>query len=227
MSQSVATTCWHLNMKEMAMPPSFRRLTIQEFADVLEQFPFTRRINAVHMHHTWSPNYRQYRGHDSIAAMWRHHTEVNGWSDIAQHLTIAPDGAIWTGRDWNRPPASAAGHNGNSTAGPFMFGMIGDFDSGCDRFEGPQRTAALQVIALVQRRFNLEPEMLRFHNQMSSKSCPGSAIDYGQLISDVRYLHAAPSRREVTAASVGGGGGPFGPEALASHAPQPRAASAR
>jgi hypothetical protein len=150
--------------------------------------------------------------------MWHYHTQVNGWSDIAQHLTIAPDGTIWIGRNWNQPPASAAGHNGNRTAGPFMFEMIGDFNSGSDRFEDPQRNVALQVIALVQKRFGLAPEMLRFHNQMSSKTCPGSAIDYHQIVSDVHHLHAPPRGLEGAVVTGGGDGGPFGDEALASHA---------
>lgn len=172
------------------MPAPFQQLTIEQFAALLQRFPFTRTINAVHMHHTWRPNHSQYRGHDTIVAIWRFHTQMNGWSDIAQRITIAPDGVIWTGRNWNQPPASASGHNGNRTAGPFMFEMIGDFDHGRDRFEGVQRDTALKVIALVQHRFGLPVESLRFHNQMSPKSCPGSSIDYQQVLNEVRSLHA-------------------------------------
>jgi hypothetical protein len=172
------------------MPAPFQKLTLEEFAALLQRFRFTRHINAVHMHHTWRPNHRQYQGHDSLVAMWRYHTQENHWSDIAQHLTIAPDGTLWTGRNWNLPPASASGHNGNGAAGPFMFEMIGDFDHGRDRFEGAQRDAALKVIALLQKRFNLPAESLCFHHQMSSKSCPGSAIDYPQVVNEVRALHA-------------------------------------
>ena len=173
------------------MPAPFHSLTLREFARALDQFPFSRRIDAVHMHHTWRPNHSQYKGHDSIVAMWRFHTQSNGWSDIAQHITIAPDGTIWTGRHWNQPPASAAGHNGNRTAGPFMFEMIGDFDHGHDRFEGEQRRVALAVIALVQQKFNLAPETLRFHNQMSTKSCPGSSLNYQEMVEAVRALQVS------------------------------------
>lgn len=167
------------------MPPPFRPLDVAEFTALLRRFPFTRRVNAVHMHHTWRPNHAQYRGEDSIASMWRFHTDVNGWSDIAQHITIAPDGTIWTGRDWNLPPASAAGHNGNTAAGPFMFELIGDFDVGRDEWGGAQKQTALAVIARVQERFLLPLESLRFHNQMGPKTCPGSQIDYGQTLMEV------------------------------------------
>ena len=173
------------------MPAPFRRLTLEEFTAVLDRFPFTRRINAVHMHHTWRPNHAQYRGHESIVAMWRFHTEQNGWSDIAQHVTIGPDGSIWTGRNWNLAPASASGHNGNSRAGPFMFEMIGDFDVGRDEWGGEQKRVALGVVAAVQRKFGLPPETLRFHNQMGPKTCPGSQIDYQATVEEVRALHEA------------------------------------
>ena len=132
------------------MPPRFTSLTLDEFADLLQRLDFTRRIDAVHMHHTWRPNHAQYRGESTIEAMWRFHTRENGWRDIAQHVSIGPDGSIWTGRDWNLPPASAAGFNGNAMAGPFMFETIGDFDRGKDRLEGAQLAAVVGVIARVQ-----------------------------------------------------------------------------
>lgn len=170
--------------------PTFRRLSVEQFAQILDRFPFERRINAVHMHHTWRPTRRDFRGHDTIVGMWRHHTQVNGWRDIAQHLTIDPEGMVWLGRNWNLPPASAAGHNGNSQVGPFMFEMIGDFDVGRDVFDGPQRDAALEVTALVLNRFDLPTSALALHNSMSSKSCPGSSIDYADVRARVDAMRA-------------------------------------
>ncbi|HEX8606050.1 MAG TPA: caspase family protein, partial [Pseudoduganella sp.] len=136
----------------------------------------------------WRPDRAMYRGHETIVGMWRHHTQVNGWSDIAQHISIAPDGSIWLGRNWNMPPASAAGHNGNRDAGPFMFEMIGDFDRGRDAFDGEQKKTALDVIARVQMRFGLPAGTLQFHNMMSSKSCPGTSIDYHAVLQEVAEL---------------------------------------
>ncbi len=171
------------------MPPPFQEMTIAEFADLLKRFPFSRTINSVHMHHTWRPRHADYRGKATIEGMWRYHTKVNGWSDIAQHITIAPDGTIWTGRGWNEPPASAKGHNGTRRAGPFMFEMIGDFDRERDPFRAPQLDVAVEVIARVQRLFNLPVESLHFHNQLSSKTCPGSSISYAATLAAVRELH--------------------------------------
>lgn len=195
------------------MPQPFHALTVEEFAALLDEYPFTRRINAVHMHHTWRPNHAQDRGHDSVVSMWRFHTRDRGWSDIAQHVTIDKHGTIWTGRDWNSPPVSAVGHNGNRSVGPFMFEMIGDFDVGKDPFEGDQREAVLRVIALVQRRFDLPPEALRFHNEMASKTCPGSGIDRAEIVEAVRRLHeemATPAASAQPIQPIE----PFGPETL-------------
>lgn len=168
------------------MPAPFQRLSTDEFAAVLAAFDFRRRITAVHMHHTWRPNHAQWRGHDSVVGMWRFHTVDRGFSDIAQHLTIDPQGFVWTGRNWNAAPASAVGHNGTGVAGPFMFETVGDFDIGRDVLQGPQRRAVLDVIALVQARFQLPPEALMFHNQAASKSCPGSGIAFEPFVEELR-----------------------------------------
>ena len=121
------------------MPKPFIPLTLDQFLETLSKFPFTRQINVVHMHHTFRPNHAQYRGLATIEAMFEFHTKERKFADIAQHISIAPDGTIFTGRNWNNPPASAIGHNGNSEFGPFMFETIGDFDIGNDPFEDPQR----------------------------------------------------------------------------------------
>ena len=165
--------------------PTFQRLSPEQFEQLLQKFPFTRNIDAVHMHHTWRPRQSDFRGHETIVSMWRYHTQVNGWSDIAQHLTIDPEGMVWLGRNWNLPPASAAGHNGNKSFGPFMFEMIGDFDQGRDIFGGAQKETALRVVALVQSRFHLPAGTLRFHNAMSPKSCPGSSLVYADILAEV------------------------------------------
>ncbi|WP_426145500.1 caspase family protein [Polaromonas sp. DSR2-3-2] len=183
--------------------PTFQRLSPAQFEQLLQKFPFTRKIDAVHMHHTWRPRHADFRGHDTIVSMWRHHTQVNGWSDIAQHLTIDPEGMVWLGRNWNLPPASAAGHNGNKAFGPFMFEMIGDFDNGRDPFGGAQKDAALQVVALVQSRFHLPASTLRFHNAMSPKSCPGSALVYADIVAEVEDM-----RQEMQAGASRGAAQP-------------------
>ena len=180
-----------------------------ELAVLLADYPFTRRVREVHLHHTWRPNHAQDRGLASVEAMARYHTETLGWSDIAQHLTVDSAGRLWTGRDWNRAPASAAGYNGSASDGPFMIEVVGDFDLGRDPFEGDQREATVRAVAHVQRRFGLEPEALRFHNEMSGKSCPGTSLDRAEVVAAVRAAHAEIEGEEAAPPAL------FGPETLA------------
>ena len=181
------------------MPAPFQRLSIDQLAAVLQAFDFRRRITGVHMHHTWRPNHAQWKGHDSVVGMWRFHTQERGFSDIAQHLTIDPEGYVWTGRNWNSAPASMLGHNGTGLAGPFMFETVGDFDQGRDALQGVQRRAVLDVIALVQTKFGLAAETLMFHNQAADKTCPGTSLPYAAFLAELRAhtlttVEAAASR---------------------------------
>ena len=191
--------------------PTFKRISVDQFTQLVEQFPFQRQISAVHMHHTWKPRRADFRGHENILSMWRHHTQTNGWRAIAQHITIDPEDMIWLGLNCNSLPASAAGRNGNAAFASFMFEMNGDFDTGRDPFDGAQRDTALRVVALVQQRFEMAPDTLRFHNMMSTKSCPGSALDYAAIVAEVDGfrqggLAAAARERDVAR-------GPFPDEA--------------
>jgi len=175
------------------MARTFDSVDWTEFAALVSTFPWTRTITEVHLHHTWRPRQRDYQGHATIVSMWRYHTETNGWSDIAQHVSIAPDGAIWLGRNFNWAPASARGFNGNRHAGPFMIEMIGDFDSGQETITDAQKKATLAVIKAVQNHHGLKPQNLRFHNEMSSKSCPGTSFNKDELIKEIRHFKTADS----------------------------------
>ena len=213
------------------MSAPFSQLSKHEFSELLAQFSFTRRINMLHIHHTWRPNHAQYQGHATLEAMWRHHTQNNGWQDIAQHVSIGPEGAIWLGRNFNLPPASAAGHNGSADFGPFMIEVIGDFDRGQDQLMGEQRAALVHVIAAVQKHFNLPSTAIMLHNMMANKTCPGTSVVLDELLEEVRTAHPSETftrqmseqqqlrvadalkqlNREVAA--------PRGDEALAEHDP--------
>lgn len=116
------------------MPTPIRRITAAQFGLLAQPAQLTRKIAAVHVHHTWRPRRQDFRGLATVEAMRKFHMEQNGWSDLAQHLTIDPQGGLWTGRNWNLAPASATGHNGTAGEGPFMIEMVGDFDAGQDPF---------------------------------------------------------------------------------------------
>ena len=127
--------------------------------------------------------------------------------------TIAPDGTIWTGRNWNQPPASAAGHNGNRTAGPFMFEMIGDFDHGHDRFEGEQRRGPWGHFWY--SKIPSGTGNAAIPQSDVTKACPGNSLDYQKIVAAVQALQAsgefaaAFGTRDVS-------DGPFGSDVVAS-----------
>lgn len=179
------------------MPPQFRALKADAFVREVRNFGWTRDVWRVDLHHTWFPAHADYRGVDSLEGMRRFHVHNRGFEDIAQHVTIAPDGLIWTGRDWNRTPASiGCGMN----VGAFMIEMVGNFDRGFDRLQGAQLESTLVVIDEVQRHFHLPVYSLLFHREVpqTDKTCPGSGIEKLDML---RHLTARRARRRPSAGS--------------------------
>jgi hypothetical protein len=160
------------------MTERIRRLTIHQFRLLLpDRRVLSREIDAVHVHHTWRPARAEFRGTATIEAMRQLHL-AQGWSDIAQHLTIDPLGGLWPGRNWNLPPASVKGYNGTVARGPFMIEIAGNFDDGQDTFDGDQRDSAAAVVAHLLVAWELPLSAMKFHRELSGqKTCPGSAID--------------------------------------------------
>lgn len=157
----------------------YKVYTREEFYKEVMNFEWERDIKEVHMHHTWSPDHKTWKGAESQYGMWKYHTQDQGWSDIAQHLSIAPDGVIWNGRNWNSTPNSSTGRS----TGSFMFEMIGNFDIGHDILDGIQLGSALFVTLTIQKKFQLPLESLKFHRHLGSpKTCPGSSLDYNEML---------------------------------------------
>lgn len=171
------------------MPPPFRPLSIEGFAAAVADFAWTRPVFRVDMHHTWYPAHRDWRGEETIAGMWTFHTRDRGFEDIAQHVSIAPDGVIWSGRDWNKTPASIGC---NMNPGAFMFEAVGNFDLGHDRLDSAQREAVIAVIDVVQRRFGLPVQALLFHREVpqTTKTCPGTGVSKFDILRAVAERRA-------------------------------------
>lgn len=153
-----------------------------------------RQISSIHIHCTDKPDHDTFysyakmhggkaAGQEMSRRMWSYHANTLNWDDIAQHVSIDPEGLIWIGRNWDKRPASSRSQNGNDKRGPFMIEMIGLFDAGKDRFAGEQRDAVFALIAGVQDAWDLADNDIIFHNELTDrKTCPGTAINRGNFL---------------------------------------------
>lgn len=173
--------------------------TTEELMDLLKEYNFTRSIKFLDVHHTWKPNHSNFNGsnHSKVnKGMRDYHVNDNGWSDIAQHLTLFPDGKWLMGRDFNKTPASIANHN----TGAFMIEMVGDFDVGNDTLEGEQLNSILEFSKFFKNQFNIE---IRFHREYASwKSCPGSSIDKAEFLEQIDSFGEDLSDKEFYANQI-------------------------
>ncbi len=148
----------------------------------------------LHVHHTWKPNHSNFNGsnYQKVQDGMRRSHLGRGFVDIAQHVTLFPDGMFMTGRDFGQNPASISGYN----RGAFCVEMVGDFDKGQDKFEGKQKEAMLSLA----RFFDLQGKYIRFHRENAPKTCPGTSIDKNQFMAEVRqYVKAAAvNKKEET-----------------------------
>jgi peptidoglycan hydrolase-like protein with peptidoglycan-binding domain len=160
-----------------------RLLTVDQLLDELKRYNHRE----LHVHHTWRPNHADFNGRNYQAiqdGMRNHHVKVRGFSDIAQHVTLFPDGMFLTGRDFGKNPASILGHNWGL---PFCVEMIGDFDKGRDKFEGAQKAAMLKLAKF----FHDRGKYIRFHRENAPwKTCPGTSIDKDEFMREVKAFGA-------------------------------------
>lgn len=167
---------------------SFKFITIDEVIDIIKKYKY----KSFHIHHTWKPTHKSFTGTNHMqlqTSMRNHHVNVNGWSDIGQHLTLFPDGKLLTGRDFGKSPASISNFN----TGALAIEMIGNFDSpntgsynslGYDRLEGEQRKTILKLVKAFGDMFGYDN--IIFHREKSSKTCPGTSIDKDFFIAEAK-----------------------------------------
>lgn len=171
---------------------NFKILETKELLELLKKYKYRQ----LHIHHTWKPAHSSFNGKNHIElqeGMKNFHINVNGWSDVGQHLTLMPDGLWVTGRPFDITPASIKGWN----TGALAVEMLGNFDIkgtgvknelGYDKLEGKQKEGILRLIKYFGERFGYNN--IVFHNEGPnvSKSCPGTSLDKEKLINEAKEL---------------------------------------
>lgn len=155
---------------------SFNKYNLSEYEKYLDKHNLKRSIKEIHIHHTYAPTKKQYVGESTIYGMWYYHTHTNGWKDIGQHITIAPDGVIWDGRSLEDDPASILGRN----IGAIAIEIIGNFD--LEIWENPQKEVTIKLVRMLLDKFNLNTNNIIFHREYAPKTCPGMKIQKGDFI---------------------------------------------
>jgi len=164
----------------------FRVMTTEELIDYCIEFNWTRKPKELQIHHTFIPNFDDFNGHNHQSlqkGMKNYHVNTNGWADIGQHLTLAPDGKWVMGRSFNKSPVSVSGRNYLG----FAIEMIGNFDKGNDEFTNGQRESLFDFMNYMMDSFRIG---YIFHRDHSYKTCPGSGIDrkeFNRLLKSSKY----------------------------------------
>ncbi|MEY5097744.1 MAG: hypothetical protein RJA36_463 [Pseudomonadota bacterium] len=172
----------------------FIQMSANEFSDWINANHFDRQIKAIQNHHTYIPNHTHFNGSNHIAlceGMERSHLE-RGFSEIAQNITIFPDGDIVLCRSFNTIPAGIKGANQNG----LCIENLGNFDLGGDVMSDLQRNSIVTVNASLLMRFGLpcDTDHVIYHHWWdldsgqrtngigNTKSCPGTAFFGGNSV---------------------------------------------
>lgn len=180
-------------------------LTTDGLISKLKGFKFNRPINHIQVHHTWVPSHKTFyatleRNNNNYEKTYRdindsmrdYHMNNREFSDIAQHITLFPDGKFIYGRDWNKIGAGIKGHN----TGGIVLEMIGNFDNkgegdynpyGYDILGGKQLESLTELIINFMPIFKLElnNDTLVKHADFSDKTCWGTSFDKAWLINKI------------------------------------------
>lgn len=181
----------------MKTKSSFTQMTLEEFEQWIVAQKVARTLLFLQQHHTYSPDYALFKGNNHFElqkSMRDYHVNHNGWSDIAQHFTIFPDGMIVTGRSLEAIPAGIKGCNSNA----ICIENLGNFDTGGDEMTNEQRESIIKVTAALCKRFSISvsTERIIYHHwyrldtgvrnngKGGNKSCPGTNFFGGNKVAD-------------------------------------------
>ncbi len=168
-----------------------------EFREWLRQQDTQRHIDKVLIHHTWKPDYSDFKGDNHFAlqtGMRNFHMHDRGWDDIGQHFSTFPDGTVMTGRSLQLNPACTKGANVNA----ICIENVGNFDTDHDPMAPMHREMILEAAAWCCERWDVpvDEDHVLYHHWFDlntglrtdgtgvTKTCPGSGFFGGNTVED-------------------------------------------
>lgn len=186
-----------------------RVMSADEFVRYVETLEFARPLpTKLFLHHTWKPTLETWRGKSTILAMKAYYEKQlwvdsqgrwhEGWN-AGPHLFVANDG-IWLFSDLRYDGVGAAGHNERSR----HLEMVGNYDEVLP--SGPMLANTIAALGIINERLGLDINKLYFHRDVSSKTCPGTAVRKEWIIPQIKawidaYRHdegGAPAQPSIT-----------------------------
>lgn len=154
------------------------------------------------VHHTATPTWDA--GPAAVRAIYRYHTMVRGYADIAYHYLIAPDGRIFKGRysgprgtrvrdrvtpDKARGGAVTGAHTYGANDGTIGVALLGNFER--RPLPEPARDALVRLLAWLSDRYGVDPlgastyrsargpvtsRNITGHGTYGDTDCPGAEV---------------------------------------------------
>ena len=161
------------------LPIDGRCMQLAEFDKYIKTLIFPNKRTSIYLHHTWRPTPETWAGKSTIDAMKRTY-ETYQWTDSSgrihigwtkgPHLFIAQDG-IWLFYDITKDGWHAGG---DYNVGSIGVEMVGNYDVGLP--SGKILSNTLAALAVLHRHLGLNPDNLKFHRDVSQKTCPGLRV---------------------------------------------------
>jgi hypothetical protein len=187
------------------LPIDGRCMTPVQFEEYIRGVQWLQPRTSVWLHHTWKPTVADWQGAKTIEGMRRTYMTYQwrdsagnlhvGW-DKGPHIFVAPDG-IWLFNDIRKDGYHAGG---NYNIGSIGIEMVGDYDHVAP--SGPVWQNTLAVLKVLMHYLNLDESDLRFHNEVSSKTCPGTAVKRDTVVYALRISQLPISTDDESAVPV-------------------------
>lgn len=144
----------------------------------------THQVEGIVIHHSGVPN----RSGESTAARLRGYQQYHrdqGWPDIAYHLAVDPDGALYDLRD-----ATIEGDTFTEYDVTGWFLVLADGDYGQEEPTAALLAGLTQSVAWAVQHFGVPLDRVVGHRDLAATSCPGQSLSdrLPQIIRDSQHL---------------------------------------